>query len=156
MNCRLTVILLGVMLALAAPGSGSANNGIEEFEIPYTEIDYVPCLGEDIEFDVTVTVRTHLVATPAGGIHYVENWFIEGTALGLDSGLTWYGQAASPYAVNFNGAHSTEGWILAAMYEPLDGGRKFRKSQRLRIVFDANGVARVEHVEPYQFHCIGP
>ena len=155
MKSTLIVILFGVLLAVALPRASLASNGIVEYEIPYTEVDYVHCIGEDVEFDVTITVRTHLIETPSGGLHYAEHWLIEGTALGLNSGLTWYGHGASPYTVNANGSQLAEGWVLAVMYEPLDGGRKFRKSWPFRIAYDANGIARVEHLEPYRFRCIG-
>lgn len=156
MNSRSVVAALTILLVVAAPRVGALQNGIVEFEIPYSETDYVLCLGEDVEFNMTVTVRTHLVEGPGGAVHYVENWFLEGVATGLDSGLTWYGHAVSPYGVNATGAQLKDGWNVEAIYEPLDGGQKFRKSQRLRFVHDANGVVRVERFEPYQFNCLGP
>lgn len=156
MNRKSITASAAVLLFLCAgPDEGYAQNGIVEMEFEYNETDYIECLGEEVEFNVTVIARGHQIVLPNGNQHFVENWFIEGTASGLTSGLNWYGHAAGPYAGNSNGSQWTEGWIVAGIYEPLDGGRKFKKSQRLRFVSDANGVMRVEHYEPYQFRCLG-
>lgn len=155
MNYKMMVACLAAVLSLAAPGTGAAQNGIVEYDFPLTVTDYVDCLGEDVEFNVTVTIREHYINTPNGGFHYVQNWFIEGTAVGLSSGWTWFGHAAGPGTGNFTGAQLKDGYNLEAMYSPLDGGRKFRRWERVRVVKDANGVTRVENFEPTQFRCLG-
>ena len=127
MNYKILVACLATVLSLAAPRMGAAQNGIVEYEFPYTETDYIDCLGEDVEFNVTITIRERSIHTPNGGFHYVQSWFVEGTAVGLSSGWTWFGSAASPGAGNFTGAQLKDGYNLEAMYSPLDGGRKFRK-----------------------------
>lgn len=157
MNSRLILAGLAIPMLLPLPRAGTAQNGIVEVEIPYSETDYVECLDEDVFFDVTVTIRTHTVVTQDGGVHYVENWFIEGSAEGLTSGLIWYGRGTSPFTSNGNGGNQESwGWNVEAFYTPLLGGQKFKKSQRVRFVTDANGVPRLEHFPPYDYKCIGP
>jgi len=155
MNRTIMTGSLALSLLLAVPFSAHAQHGIVEYEMPYSETDYVECLGEDVAFDVTVTVRAHALELPTGGSHFVENWFLEGIATGLSSGLTWYANAVSPFGGNAGGDRFEWGWNVEGMYEPLDGGRKFRKSQRIRVVYDANGLPRVEHYEPYDLRCLG-
>lgn len=156
MICRLISVFLLVVLALAVPRNGLTNNGIVELEIPFghTE-DYIECLGEGIQTDLTVTVRTHVVELRGGGVHYVENWFIEGTAVGQSTGMTWAGHGTSPYQANGGGANWTEGFNVAVDWKPLDGGRRIKESQRIRLVVDANGVTRLEQLEPLHYRCIG-
>ena len=149
--------LIAALAALVAafPGIGYSQNGITESQFNYYEEDYVECLGEDIAINVTITARSHAIFRPNGGIHVVENWFMEATAEGLSSGHQWFANVAGPYVWNTNGSQSTEGWNVTALYEPLDGGRKFRRSNRFRVVFDANGMAHVERGGPFQYTCIG-
>ena len=145
-----------VTLIAAFPCAGYSQNGITESEFSYYEMDpYVDCLGEGIEINVTITARSHVIFRPNGGIHVVDNWFMEAIAEGLGSGRQWFANVAGPYVWNANGAQSSEGWNVTALYEPLDGGQKFRRSNRFRVVFDANGMAHVERGGPFQYTCIG-
>ena len=96
MNGRSMTATLAMSLLPAIPCVGAAQNGIVEHEFPCTETDSIACLGEEVEFNVTVTIREHSIQTQNGGFHDVQNWFIEGTAVGLSSGWTWFGRAASP------------------------------------------------------------
>lgn len=156
MNRTLFIILLAMPVSLMFPRDGAAQNGMIEFEIPFTHTEpYVQCLGEGIEINFTVTVRTHLVELQNGGLHYVENWFGVGTAVGLSSGLTWFGGGPAPYRVNTNGSQWSESWVVAVNWKPLDGGRKLRERWPLRLIYDANGVPRLEQFEPREFTCIG-
>lgn len=157
MNCRLTFASTVILLSLCIPRDGAAQNGIIEFEMPFSHTEpYVECLGEGIEINFTVTVRTHLIERQNGGFHYVENWFAEGTAVGLDSGLTWFAVAGpAPYRANSNGSQHAESWEVAVNWKPLDGGRKFRERWPVRFIYDANGVPHIEQFEPREFTCMG-
>jgi hypothetical protein len=147
---------LTISLPLTVPRDGLTNNGIEVIQFPYPEIHYVECLGEEIEHDITITMRTHTIERQNGGVHEVLNWFIEGYSFGLDSDLTWYTQLApSPWVINTSGAQSSQGWNVEILWMPLDGGRQFREIWRFRVVTDADGVPRVEFDGGVQFHCVG-
>lgn len=157
MDVKVLLASLAAPLLLAIPRHGLADNGIEEIEFPYPEVHpYVECLGEGIQHDITVTMRTHTIVTQSGGVHEVLNWFIEGISIGLNSGLTWYTRSApSPWVINTSGTQSNQGWNVEIPWKPLDGGRRFREIWRFRIGTDANGVPRVEYDGGVQFHCVG-
>lgn len=157
MSWKSMIATMAILLALAAPREVVAQNGILEFEMPFNHIEpHIECLGEGIEINFTVTVRTHLIELQNGGFHYVENWFGEGTAVGLDSGLTWFAVAApAPYRANSNGSQLSESWVVAVNWKPLDGGRKLRERWPVRFIYDANGVPHIEQFEPREFTCIG-
>lgn len=149
--------ILAVLVLLAVPRIAVTQNGIGEIQFEYPEVhDYVECLGEGIQHDITITMRTHTIERQNGGVHEVLNWFIDGISIGLDSGKTWYTRhAPSPWVVNTNGVQSSQGWNVEVFWKPLDGGRKFREVWRLRLVTDANGTSRVEFDGDVQFHCVG-
>jgi len=153
MNHNLKVALIAALL-LILPLSGFSQNGITVNEFPFFETNYVECLGEDVDFDVWITERILFVTTPSGE-HIVDNWFIEGEAIGVDSERVWYtAHAVSPGTFNSNGNQYSGGWSLSAMYNPVEGdGPKFSKSARVRMVIDANGNPHVEHNDVYQFRC---
>jgi len=155
MSNKLFATAISIVLS-SFPCAGFSQNGITESEFSYYEMDpYVDCLGEGIEINVTITARSHVVFRPNGGIHVVDNWFMEAFAEGLSTGHQWFARVAGPYTWNANGAQSTEGWNVTALYDPLDGGQKFRRSNRFHVVFDANGMAHVERGGPFQYKCIG-
>jgi hypothetical protein len=157
MNVNVLFASMAIPLLLAAPCDGLADNGIEVIQFPYPEVhDFVECLGEGIEHDITVTLRTLTIERQNGGVHEVLNWFFEGVSIGLDSGLTWYTRhAPSPWVINASGAQSNQGWNVEIHWQPLDGGRPFREIWRFRIGTDANGVPRVDYDGGVQFHCVG-
>jgi len=156
MNFRLMVTTMAVMMALVIPREGATGNGMTELQIPFNiTIDYIECLGEGVEIDLEVTARTHFIELQSGRVHYVENWFMEGTASGLSSGFTWFAHGASPFALNAGAAQFSNSLLSNLVFEPLDGGRKFLEKLRLQLVVDANGTVRVEH-EPPQFRCANP
>ena len=150
------IVSLATLLALTISQMTAADNGIEVFEIPYSHTEpYIECLGEGIEATLTAVIRTHLIETQDGGVHYVENWFFEGTAVGLDSGRTWAGGGPSPYRVNSNGSQYAESWEVLVKWKPLDGGPKMRERWPFNFVYDANGVPHLEVFEPLQYDCFG-
>ena len=133
-----------------------AQSGVVEIEIPYSHTEpYIDCLGEGIQADLTATIRTHQIETPNGGVHYIENWFLEGTAVGLESGRTWFGQGPSPYRKNSNGSQYAESWEVLVNWRPLDGGPRMRERWPLNFVYDANGEPHLEIFEPLQYTCYG-
>lgn len=161
MNLKLLLASVAIPLVLAVPRDGLTNNGIEVYQFDYTDTEthpYVECLGEGIDHEVTVTVRTHTIERPNGSVHVVQNWFIEGYSFGKDSGLVWYTQhAPAPWVTNdFGDGQLVDGWNLEMLWKPLDGGRQFHEKGRYRVVYDANGLPRVEHIpDDYQMVCIG-
>ena len=61
MNRKSITASAAVLLFLCAgPDEGYAQNGIVEMEFEYNETDYIECLGEEVEFNVTVVARGHL------------------------------------------------------------------------------------------------
>jgi hypothetical protein len=146
---------MAVLLALIAPGAAETQNGILENQFDYIEVHDGGCLGEGIEHHMTITRRSHSIERPNGGVHVVENWFLEGITIGLDSGLTWYTEhAPSPWVINANDAQTNDGFILQVPWQPLDGGRRFKETWRFRFVTDGNGELRVYYNE-FELRCIG-
>jgi hypothetical protein len=104
---------------------------------------------------MTITTRMHSIERPNGRVHEVLHWFIDGTTIAQDSGLTGYTHnVPSPWAVNSNGVQSSQGRNLEILRNPLDGGTRFRERWRFRAVADANGVPRVDY-EGFELRCIG-
>lgn len=161
MNLKPILASIAIPLVLAAPRDALTNNGIEVYQFDVTlteEHPWVECLGEGIDHELTVTIRTHTVERPNGSVHTVENYFMEGYSFGKDSGLMWYTQnAAGPWVINdFGDGRLVEGWTLEMVWKPLDGGRMFHEKGRFLLVYDANGKPRVEHVpEDYWMLCVG-
>lgn len=154
MNLKLMLILSTVSLSLATPRAGTAQNGVETFEVPFATTLFVECLGEEIEIELVAVVRTHLIEQPNGRVHYLENWFLEGTALGLDSGHTWFAHGPNPFVWNAGAAQATNTLLANLVFEPLDGGQKFREKFRYRLVVDANGVVHLDQFSQL-FLCVG-
>lgn len=154
MNTNGMLASLTLLLALLSPSAVTAQNGMMQFEVPFATTLYVPCLGEDVDIELVARVRTHLVESQNGRVHYVENWFMEGAAQGVDSGNTWFAHGASPFVLNAGAVQANNQWVANLVYEPLDGGRKFREKVHFQLVMDANGVVQVDQGFQ-QFHCIG-
>ena len=161
MNFKLVLASMALPLAIAIPRLGLSNNGIEVYEFNVTlteEHPWVECLGEGIDHELTVKIRTHVVERPNGSVHIVENYFMEGYSFGKDSGLMWYTKnAPGPWVINdFGDGRLVEGWTLEMVWKPLDGGQKFHEKGRFRVVYDANGNPRVEHIpDDYRMQCVG-
>lgn len=156
MKHKSQVAALAILLSFAVPHSAHAQNGIAEFEIPFNiTTDIIECLGEAVELDFTVTVRTQFIEPKNGQAHYIENWFLEGTALGVNSGLTWYGHGPSPFVLNANGAQISNVLVANVTFEPLDGGQKFAERLRLQFVTDTNGTIRVDQQQHQRWRCLG-
>jgi hypothetical protein len=148
---------VAILASLTSPREGAAQNGMVVLEVPWNiTTDYMDCLGEAVEVNLIATVRTHFIETQGGQVHYVENWFLEGTSTGQSSGLSWYGRGPDPYVTNSNGAQMMETLIARLTWEPLDGGRMYIEKLKIQFVTDANGVFRVERYEPLEYHCVGP
>lgn len=155
MNYKPILVSMAILLTMTAAREAETQNGIVEDQFDYYEAHDAPCLGEEIEHYMTITTRTQYIERPNGSVHEVLNWFIEGTTIGLDSELTWYTHnAPSPWLINANGDQSSQGWNLEIMWNPLDGGRRFRETWRFRAVVDANGMPRVDY-DGFELHCIG-
>lgn len=150
------LVSIALLLFSAFPQNAYSQNSFDVYEFPYFETDYIECLGEYVDFDVWITERVHIVETP-NGEHIVDNWFIEGEAIGVDTGRVWYtAHTASPGTYNSNDDQFSGGWTLSAMYDPIEGGGpKFRKSAVARLVIDANGNLRVAFDDAYEFRCFG-
>jgi len=154
MNLKLMLILSTLLLSLATPRSGAAQNGVMTFEIPFATTLFIECLGEEVEIELVAIVRTHLIELPNGRVHYVENWFLEGSALGLTSGHTWFVHGPNPFVANAGTAQANNTLLANLVFEPLDGGQKFREKFEYRLVVDANGVVHVDQFSQ-QFLCVG-
>jgi hypothetical protein len=155
MNSKLVAVSLALGLSLVVPRHGAAQNGMMELEIPYNvTTEVIACLGEAVDLDLTATVRTHLIETQ-GGTRYVENWFLEGTAVGLVTGFTWYASGPNPFVSNAEGAQSATMLVANVTFTPLDGGQKFAERLRVQFVTDANGLVRVDKQQHQRWRCIG-
>lgn len=161
MNVKLLIASMAMPLLLAVPRYGLTGNGIEVYQFDYSDTGthpYVECLGEGIDHELTITVRMQTIERPDGSVHIVQNWFIEGYSFGKDSGLMWYTQhAPGPWVTNdFGDGQLVDGWTLEMLWKPLDGGRQFHEKGRYRVVSDAHGVPRVEHIpDDFQMLCTG-
>lgn len=155
MNRKPLLASLALFPFFAAPHMAAAQNGMTESQIPFSiTTDVIDCLGEPVAIDLTVTVRTHYLELQGGRVHYVENWFMEGTAEGVYSGFTWFARGPSPFVLNAGAAQMANTLLSNLTFEPLDGGQKFFETLRFQVVVDGNGVQRVEH-EPPHFRCGG-
>jgi len=162
MNFKLLLASVAIPLLFALPRDGLSNNGIEVYQFEYTDTEshpYVECLGEGIDHEMTVTIRTHMVERPNGSVQFVEHYFFEGYSFGKDSGLTWYTKhSPGPWVWNdFGDGQLVDGWTLEILWKPLDGGRQVHEKGHYQLVYDANGVPRVEHNPnwDYDFLCVG-
>jgi hypothetical protein len=154
MNPKLLLIVSALLVSLATPRAGAAENGVVTFEVPFATTLYIECLGEEVGFELVAIVRTHLIELLNGRVHYVENWFLEGSALGLDSGHTWFAHGPSPFVANVGAAQANNTLLANLVFEPLDGGQKFREKLQFRLVVDANGVVHLDRGSQ-QFLCVG-
>jgi hypothetical protein len=104
MRHKLLAKLAATTTMMVITQSPSASNGIGEEQFPFGATYYVGCLGQDVELSFLVTRRWHSFERNNGSTHFVENWFGEGVAVGLDSGLTWYTKnGPAPWVSNVNG-----------------------------------------------------
>lgn len=155
-SSRLLLASAALAGSLAVASSGQAANGVVQYEIPFTHTTpYIDCLGEAVDLEFTVTVRLQYIELQNGNVHYVEHWFLDGTGVGVDSGLTWYGRGTSPYELNASGDGMANPLVVKVRYEALDGARDFMEKQRIRFVVDDNGLVRVDYSEPLQYQCLG-
>jgi hypothetical protein len=144
------------IFALFLASSTAANNGTFVYEFTQNfEPGYLECAGEEIEVTLNVTVRSHTVVSSSGHFHYVENWSIEGEAIGLSSLNKWYAHGYSPLVLNSKAPQQSGGYVIPIMYEPLDGQTKIREKWKFRAVVDANGMLRVLDGGEAKFYCLG-
>lgn len=156
MNCKKMIALTAALLSIAVTRSGHTQSGIVEFEIPFNvTTEFIECLGEAIEASFTVKVRTQYIELQTGQTHFVENWFLDGTARGVTSGFTWYARGPSPFVSNAHGVQMTNTLVANVTFEPLDGGQKFGERLRMQVVVDNNGVPRVDTHQHLRWRCIG-
>jgi len=155
MKSNTMLVSMAILLAIVMPRAAETQNGIVEDQFEFYEVHEGGCLGEDMEHQMTITLRSHTIERPNGGVNEVMNWFIEGVTIGVDSGLTWYTRhAPSPWVINANNDQGNEFFVLQIPWTPLDGGRRFKEAWRFHFVTDGNGVPRV-YYDGFEISCIG-
>lgn len=154
MNLKLVLASITLVFSVVLPRVGVTQNGIIAFEFPFQTTVFIECLDEHVEIELLAIVRTHLVELQNGRVHYVENWFMEGAAVGVESGHTWFAHGPSPFVLNAGAAQASSTLLGNLVYEPLDGGRKFREKLNVQLVVDANGSVRLDRGSQ-QFRCVG-
>ena len=126
------------MLMAATVSAGG--NGIQTFEFVLPVSGYVECLDEFVSGEYNVTVRYHLVETPSGSVHFLDNWRSLGVFEGLSSGTVWIGKAISPFHDNMLTKGRNVGYVDNALLKPVDGGQMWRVNNNFKIKLDENGV----------------
>jgi hypothetical protein len=140
--------------------SVSANNGIQFSEFDFQdESVWVECLDEVVDIHQYVTVASHVVETPSGTWHLVDNWRITVIWTGASTGRTWVGRNVSPFQWNI-GPGETNQYVYKGVQKPLTGdGPMFFYGTEFKVTVTANGVMVVdrqpEAVQSDRFRCLG-
>lgn len=86
-------------IVVASTAFSGEPRGIQTSSFPIDSSFYVPCLGEVVNFEGTIHVRSHAFETTSGVVHIVDNWTYE--YLGSDQrGREWFAIGGSPYQAN--------------------------------------------------------
>lgn len=148
--------LLVSVISLGLTTHAFGQNGVSTFQFPLVfNTGMIECVGESLTAELAITVRTHLVVSPSGHTHHINNWNIEGVATGDFSGDAWFVHGFSPLVANADDDQFSNAILVQIILEPLDGGRKLKSNQRIQVMVDANGVLRVFHAEFPQYRCTG-
>ena len=137
-----------------------AKSGWQTEELYFgTWTEYVNCLEETVELDLSFTIKYREFETPSGTYHYVESWSWVGTLVGLDSERVWIEEGFSPGAIVVAKAEVGQ-WTAHGVAKPVVGdGPRLRYSRRFKYTINANGDLKVEYESPAfgsQARCLGP
>jgi hypothetical protein len=153
--------LIAVAVLLLANGGAFAGSpkGIEVVNFTLTHSFYLPCLGEQIDTETSIEARQHLVETPSGTIHIIDNWQMIQYAVSSTSGQVWVGRGVSPFQMNIR-AGEVQQWTSTGRYVPVDGhAPAFIYTNTFKVTINANGqlvVDRPDVPESEGFKCVGP
>jgi hypothetical protein len=139
----------------------AAGQGIQHLKFTYEEDFFNPCLGEDVVYIYDVSARFREAETPSGITHLVDNWSIEGTAVGQSSGRIWDAFGQSPFVQTL----TEEGEVLnvgfKTKFEPIGEGPRWRINNNIKVTVNANGdlvVSRITYFDNPDKWCkiLGP
>jgi len=158
---RVAYALVGVAALVLSIGTTAADNGVEttelEWVIPADNPIWIECINEFVYGPVHITARYHVLETPAGTAHLMEQWNQTITWTGLSTGRVWLGTGVAHFNLTIAKSGEVFPIMESLLFKPLGDGPMWRTNRISFAKWDEKGDLIFDHfARGEETTCFGP